>query len=577
MKKILSLVLVVAMMASLVVLAPTASADVNNGFSVEVTDAIANRGEQVTLDIIVTTPDTFSSAQLAVDYDETRLANPVVANTSATNTPGGIGGLPYAGATINISAAAGAAQPAAEGCTIATITFDVLPEAPAGDAYVRIDPVPDNLAVFLMNTDAPNSEIFKWDSIEGSVTIFPEGYSAPALESDAADFSYTDNGDGSATITHYNGTDADVIIPSVIDGLTVKALGSFMFVSATATSKSGISSVTIPATVESIADYCMVNLTDCTDIYVLNPTVVIGTAALAYDAFLSVVRGQITVGDVWTKSADYVTPDTVIHGYAGSTADTYANTPDSYGLAPGWAVYVAPAALTVIAGDNTSTFQTSATSIVAPGAARVDGKVTVAWDVNGKKVAPGATVEITGDTTFTAITVAAPETTYGASVKAADDTAALRFTAELNVAEYDALVAAFGAKNVKHGMIISTQKNIEKAGAFTHAALGGAVIDFEMTGCWKNDGTNYILAASVKNFSNSTLANNYEFNAVAYIAVDVDADGDTDTYVYGDYDWTCARDAKTILTKALSDYDNESQEYGWINTWIGYFDAGKKD
>ena len=51
MKKILSLVLVAAMMLSLVALAPTASAE--TGVTLEVTDAVASKGDTVTLDIIL--------------------------------------------------------------------------------------------------------------------------------------------------------------------------------------------------------------------------------------------------------------------------------------------------------------------------------------------------------------------------------------------------------------------------------------------------------------------------------------------------------------------------------------------
>ena len=212
------------------------------------------------------------------------------------------------------------------------------------------------------------------------------------------------------------------------------------------------------------------------------------------------------------------------------------------------------------------------------GAARVGDKIAVAWELNGTVVALGATVDVTDDTTFTAITISAPKTVNGASVKAVRNSAALRFTATINVDEYDALVALLGEDSVKHGMIISTQDHIKKAGAFTHAALGKAVLDFEMTGCWRKTDDSYVLAASVKNFSDSTIANNYKFNAVAYVALDVDGDGTFETYVYGDYDEACARDPKSVLNAVLADPTNgfSDEELGWIITWKGYFDKGTK-
>ncbi len=554
MKKILSLVLVVAMMASVLVFAPSASAAVDNGFTVEVTDAIANRGEKVTLDIIVTTPDNFSSAQLAVDYDKTRLANPVVANTSATNTPGGIAGFPYAGATINISCAKGIAQPATEGCTIATITFDVLSDAPVGDAYVRIDPVPDNLMIYLMNTDIVNSEVFEWDSIDGTVTVLPEGYvaGAPAGEMSTSDLEYEENkaGDG-IVIVEYTGdaVGGTAIIPAEIDGLPVVEIGATAF---------------------NYAEF---------DTYVFPSSVVkFNRRSVRQDAGFKVYIEADNASFDENYYQSFVSNDgeAVVYSSADATAKAYvaAVLDDDDTASISWAegAYAAPPVVTIVTEDGSSTYIVSDSIITAPGAAIVDGKATIAWQVGDDFVAPGEKVSIAGDTTFTAVTVAIPETTYGASVKAYADAdqngfAALRFTANLSIADYNYLVDMFGDENVSHGMLIAPMKLIQKAGAFTHAALN-QYLDFEMSGCWMEKDGNYVLAASVQNFSEVTKAQNLEFNAVAYIAVNVN--GET-AYVYGECDWTCARDAKTVLTGALNDYDKESNEYAWISTWASKF------
>ena len=576
MKKILSLVLVIAMMASLVVFAaPAASAD-ETVYTVEVTDATAAAGETVTLDVIVTGTTVFMFG-FAIEYDTTRLANPVIkTNTELFGAGGPIAGADYQKSWTSNANDVTNGVDVSEGATVLTITFDVKADAPAGDAYVKCAPFKNDSKIYIGETDTKATGAkYDWTAIDGKVSILPEGYATATPESDAADFTYTDNGDGSATITHYDGTDADVVIPSVIDGLTVKALASYMFITATAQSNATVTSVTIPATVETIADYCMVNLSACTDIYVLNSAVVIGTAALAYDAALNVARGKITgVSDVWTKSADYVTPDTTIHGFAGSTADTFANTADGYGLAPGWAVYAAPSIVTVVAGSEENTYVVSDDQIAAPGAAIVDGKPVVAWKVNGAAVLPGAAVAINGDTTFEAMTVDMA-TVNGASMKVTDvqDELALRFTATINIADYAAIVEAFDGATISHGMLLVPQQYVARAGGFTHAALDaleiadgkGRYLDFQMTGCYETTDTDYVLVANVNGFKSATLAKNPKFNAVGYIAITI---GEETTYVYSNYSTATSRDLKSVAQATLATTPQEADAYKWLEALI---------
>ena len=52
----------------------------------------------------------------------------------------------------------------------------------------------------------------------------------PVSAAKSGDFSYSVNDDGTtATITGYNGTETDVIIPSVIDGYTITSIGYYAF------------------------------------------------------------------------------------------------------------------------------------------------------------------------------------------------------------------------------------------------------------------------------------------------------------------------------------------------------------
>lgn len=553
MKKILSLVLVVAMMASLVVLAPTASA-AENGYSIEVTDAgaVTQGTKGLTADIIITTPDTLFTAQLAIDYDKTRIENVVIdtADVKAFPTTGTVDGFPY---TMTFFASGTAAVDASAGFTYLTVTYDIKADAPAGDAYIRVAPVPDTTKIYIAPSDATTTAtaIYDWTVIEGGATVLPEGYGFATPVLDEADFTYKDNGDGTATLLSYTGEGMEEAwIPSTIAGLTVTAL------------------------TESNTSYLFEDVS-FTTLWIPETVTVINRRAFGADV---VTNLYILNKDVKFAHKQSVHSDGVnFFGPAGSTAidhiDEWCTTEEEYG---DWTFteydYVPATTVTVVAGDNTSAFEVSGNTIVAPGASRIDGKTVVAWQVGDVAVAPGAAVEITGDTTFTAITVAAPETTYGASVKAADGYAALRFTAEFSVAEYEALVAAFGAKNVKHGMLISTQDQIVAAGEFTHKLA--KKLDFDMKGCWKVEDGNYVFAASVKNFSDSTLAKNYKFNAVAYVGVDVDGNGTVDTYVYGDYDWTCARDAKTVLANAIENAATSGlvgDQLTWAEAWFGKF------
>lgn len=50
-----------------------------------------------------------------------------------------------------------------------------------------------------------------------------------AHAANSGDYTYTDNGDGTATITAYHGNDLEVVVPETLDGLTVIALGDTVF------------------------------------------------------------------------------------------------------------------------------------------------------------------------------------------------------------------------------------------------------------------------------------------------------------------------------------------------------------
>ncbi|SDD84644.1 S-layer homology domain-containing protein [Paenibacillus sp. UNCCL117] len=74
-------------------------------------------------------------------------------------------------------------------------------------------------------------------------TLVPGQQAKAAL---SGDFNYMDNGDGTAVIKSYMGTNTDVIIPNVLEGLTVTEIGKDAFLGR------NLTSVTLPDTLTSI-------------------------------------------------------------------------------------------------------------------------------------------------------------------------------------------------------------------------------------------------------------------------------------------------------------------------------------
>ena len=175
MKKILSLVLVAAMMLSMVALAPSASAD--TGVTLEVTDAVASKGDTVTLDIILS-GTVLGAFGLVLDYDTSRLENAKVTVNTETGMGQGLGfkGYDYAGVTFDGNSTSGQILDYTEPTVLATVTFDVKADAPAGDAFVRVSDIPDTTGmVYLRAGSNPSDNIYDWNVVDGIVTVRPDG------------------------------------------------------------------------------------------------------------------------------------------------------------------------------------------------------------------------------------------------------------------------------------------------------------------------------------------------------------------------------------------------------------------
>jgi hypothetical protein len=117
----------------------------------------------------------------------------------------------------------------------------------------------------------------------------------PGQQAEAAlsgDFSYMDNGDGTAAITSYMGTNTDVIIPSALDGLTVTGIGQAAFFS------DNLTSVVIPNTVTSIGKSAFTN-NRLTSLIIPDSVTTIGDQAFMYNQLtsLAIPDSVTTIGD----------------------------------------------------------------------------------------------------------------------------------------------------------------------------------------------------------------------------------------------------------------------------------------
>src|SRR6202000_1259065 len=79
-------------------------------------------------------------------------------------------------------------------------------------------------------------------------------------------FTYSDNGDGTATITGYTGTNGNVTIPATIDGLTVNQLGPNAFAN-----NNYLTSISVPASVTSIGNDAVANSPNLAFVYFAGP------------------------------------------------------------------------------------------------------------------------------------------------------------------------------------------------------------------------------------------------------------------------------------------------------------------
>lgn len=129
----------------------------------------------------------------------------------------------------------------------------------------------------------------------------------------SGDYSYTLDGDN-ATITKYNGSETAVTIPDKLDGHTVTTLGSGTFAT-----KDMITSITIPATVDTINSSCFYGCTVLKQVSLAEGN----TAFTVTDGVLFSANGEdLIVYPQAMEGTSYTIPDTVREIWTSAFSNT---------------------------------------------------------------------------------------------------------------------------------------------------------------------------------------------------------------------------------------------------------------
>ena len=587
-KKILSLVLVVAMLTSMLVLAPVAGATEADG-TVAVSDVYGYAGDTVAVDVVITTEHPIYKFQFAFDYDKSKMTLEDVEFTPGfgfwpINADAAIDAVMAESPFDNIGwNRATGAEPidASEGAVVATMYF-TLNEDVLGSAYVSVVPSPiNNIAI---DNGQVGAKIDNFNYVAGSVTALPAGYST---ESTLPPVTYVTsemvweilNGPGYELVTlndegtgwiilpvgigawQYLGFEGVVVFPETItdfegnyieagESLPVVGIADDAFYDpATKTGFSGVTAFVIPETVESIGARAFLK-SSAMDYYILNPDCTFGKGAIGLGVYNAGTQKWTTGPFVPHAGGQAAT----IHGVAGGSVETFATDTMNYGevnfyksnssnpfTAFNWTTDTTLATeKTLTFNGDTYYFATGAT-VTIPGIA-VDGdQITVAWKIGETPYLPGQTFTITEDVTLTPVTIQKPKTSSALGFKVTDSaaTTAMRFTTDMAVADYNTLA---GLGEVTMGTIITPAAYVSKAGALTKEALndlsaanGGVktYIDVATEGYFAIDEakTTYTFAGSIKGFKSANVALDYA--AAFYLTVET-AGGATFT-VYSDF------------------------------------------
>lgn len=116
----------------------------------------------------------------------------------------------------------------------------------------------------------------------------------------SGDFTYAINGDGTATVTGYTGSDTKVVIPEEIDGYKVSAIGGWAFESCTF-----LTNITIPDSVTSIGSGAFSDCTSLTSITIPKGVISLGYINV-FDGCSSLATIYVAPGNTYYSSEDGV-------------------------------------------------------------------------------------------------------------------------------------------------------------------------------------------------------------------------------------------------------------------------------
>lgn len=553
-RKILSFVLVAAMLVSMVVFAPSAGATESLA-TLELGDAYAIPGGTVNVDLTITT-EAMTGLQFMFEYDASKLTYEGISWTEAwAGFPADLTGNelfgkytqngPYRVESWATGIGVGAVD-LSEGVVMATLTFTVKEDAALGDTSVSFTILNEgNNQPNKIETGSASLLPDEITFVDSTVTIFapdqfPVGATTPEemFEFDA------EWGDILGFSEDVIVPPSVLVIPSQIGGVDVYGV-------------SGFSGYTFDAVVvpENVCIYSAAFLNSA-----VTSVFFAGDATL--EQYAIGWNGRIQ-GTSIKNAKPYA--DTTIYGASGSAAETYAGTSLKF---------VDTSAYYTMTLDGVA-FQVPATTTL-PDVMAVAGGTAIAWTDGTNTYAAGSAITLTGDVALTPVTINAPATAATVDFKLTAEEAdlAMRFTASLSLEDY-AKLADLGS--VKLGMLITPAKYVSKAGSFTKEALddidakNGAYVDIAIDGYYEVTATDYIFAGSLKGFSAATLAKNPDFAAVLYATVTTEG-GDVFT-VYGDYDFGTIQNVKGVAESLTTSSDLTDTQKGWLTTLVGKFTA----
>lgn len=454
-KKILSLVLVVAMLASMLVFAPVSGAT-KAEVVIETTTVEGSVGDTVSVDVVVHYNGLIYGGQFAYEYDATKLQL-----NGITRPDGASGELSNkASATFGAAVAEGPYDvivstytksfDATEGVVMATLNFTIL-EGASGEAVVSVRNImrdPQYPVTRIYNSATDTSYTADIECVAGGVTVLPEGYIDPNAGA-LSDFNYT-GGRNAATIISYKGNETGTLVipsqaPKDSDPTTLVPVTKIGLADSDAGVIGGKSFATIlfPASVTSFAEATIYEHKADLKVIVLNPTVAFHADAIV-DCY-----GSVT-----------------ICAPVGSTAEAYASKMD-YAFEALDLCSLTVDGATYLVGSKAQ----------APGVMAIGDETVIGWKSNdGKTYGAGETMALTGATTLEPVTIKTPKmnTEVGFMLTDKITTSRMRYTTNMTVADYNTL-ASLGT--VTLGTIITPAKYVSMAGGLTKEALTQLAID----------------------------------------------------------------------------------------------------